>query len=139
MRFNKNREDDPTISMAPLIDIVFLLLIFFMVTSQFDLASGIPINLPNISEGISDEDEKESITLAIDNSSSIFFEDELIEQERLKELLLGLVAEKGELNLILEADREVPHGEVVKIMDLAQGSGIRSIVIAARWKSEALI
>ena len=48
MRFKKQKEEEPMISIAPLIDILFLLLIFFMVTSHFDIASGVQINLPDV-------------------------------------------------------------------------------------------
>ena len=61
MRFKKFREEEPRVSIAPLIDIVFLLLIFFMVTSHFDIASGIRINLPKVAKRIIGEENRMDI------------------------------------------------------------------------------
>jgi len=139
MRFKKNREEEPRISIAPLIDIVFLLLIFFMVTSQFDIAAGIQVDLPKVSEGLTDDESGETITLAIDKSSRIYFEDESIDILTLRDLLQGALDKNNHVNLVLEADKEVEHGEVVQVMDLAHSIGIQSIIIAARWKSDKLL
>ena len=139
MRFKKSREEEPRISIAPLIDIVFLLLIFFMVTSQFDIAAGIQVDLPKVSEGLTDDESGETITLAIDKSSRIYFEDESIDILTLRDLLQGALDKNNHVNLVLEADKEVEHGEVVQVMDLAHSIGIQSIIIAARWKSDKLL
>ena len=56
MRFKKKREEEITIGIAPLIDIVFLLLIFFMVTSHFDIVSGVRIQLPKVTKKILNEE-----------------------------------------------------------------------------------
>ena len=138
MRFKKFREEEPRVSIAPLIDIVFLLLIFFMVTSHFDIASGIRINLPKVAKRITGE-EQNRITLIIDRSANIYLEGKKIEQKTLQERLQDLVNEKGIFYLILQADKDVTHGKVVEIMDLAKSAGVQSIIIAARWKSEELI
>ena len=138
-RFKKSREEEPRISIAPLIDIVFLLLIFFMVTSQFDIAAGIQVDLPKVSEGLTDDESGETITLAIDKSSRIYFEDESIDILTLRDLLQGALDKNNHVNLVLEADKEVEHGEVVQVMDLAHSIGIQSIIIAARWKSDKLL
>ena len=138
MRFKKFREEEPRIGIAPLIDIVFLLLIFFMVTSHFDISSGIRINLPKVAKRIIGE-EQDKITLIIDRSAQIYLEGKKIEQKILQERLQSLMNEKGLFVLILQADKDVRHGKVVEIMDLAKGAGVQSIIIAARWKSEELI
>ena len=138
MRFKKFREEEPRVSIAPLIDIVFLLLIFFMVTSHFDISSGIRINLPKVAKRIIGE-EQDTITLIIDRSAQIYLEGKKIEQKTLQERLQSLVNEERIFSLILQADKDVKHGKVVEIMDLAKSAGVQSIIIAARWKSEELI
>ena len=139
MRFKKQKEEEPRISIAPLIDILFLLLIFFMVTSHFDIASGVQINLPNVTKRIIGEDEENRITLIIDKSAQAYLEGEKIEPKALQERLQEIVKEKGLLHLVLQADKDVTHGKVVEIMDLAKNAGVSSIIIAARWKSEGLL
>ncbi|MBN2062712.1 MAG: biopolymer transporter ExbD [Deltaproteobacteria bacterium] len=139
MKFKKAKEEEPGISIAPLIDILFLLLIFFMVTSHFDIASGVKIDLPLVGKKIVSEENEDRITLIIDKSGNSYLEGEKIEHDKIEERLKNLVNDKGLIYLILQADKDVSHGKVVEIMDLAKGIGIHSIIIAARWKSKELI
>lgn len=139
MRFKKQKEEEPSISIAPLIDILFLLLIFFMVTSHFDIASGVQINLPDVTKRIIGEEEENRITLIIDKSAQAYLEGEKIEVKELQERLQEIIKEKGLLHLVLQADKDVTHGKVVEIMDLAKNAGVSSIIIAARWKSDGLL
>lgn len=139
MRFVKTREEEPTIGIAPLVDIVFLLLIFFMVTSHFDIASGVKITLPEIAQRMLNGEDNNKITLVIDQSSETYLEGEKISLKDLRQRLHNLVNEKGDLYLVLQADKDVRHGKVVEIMDLAKSVGVRSIIIAAKWKSKTLL
>jgi biopolymer transport protein ExbD len=135
MRFRKPREDEIRLSIAPLIDIVFLLLIFFMVTSHFDVASGVRISLPKVAKRILNQ-EKNRITLVIDKSGHTYLEGKRMDMKALQEKMKKLVKEKGIFQVILQADKDVSHGKVVQIMDLAKTAGAHSIIIAARWKPE---
>jgi len=139
MRFKKDREEETRLGIAPLIDIVFLLLIFFMVTSHFDIATGVRIRLPNVSKKIFSEDNKNKITLVIDKSAQTYLEGKKIHQKTLQKKLQNLVKKGVIFHLILQADKDVPHGKVVQIMDLAKRAGVHSIIIAARWKSERIL
>jgi len=123
------------LGITPLIDIVFLLLIFFMVTSHFHVASGVPIRLPKVTQNTY-EKKRHEIILAIDKMGRIYLKREKVE---LKELGVKLrdIVEKGDLiQLILQADKDVKHGKVVQVMDLAKSAGIPSIVIAAQWEPD---
>lgn len=120
---------------TPLIDIVFLLLIFFMLTSHFNVVSGLPIKLPEFSHKAY-ENKDHKIKLAIDRKGRIFFKDERIELKDLYLKLQGIVEKDSLAYLVLEADKDVRHGRVVQIMDLAKTSGVCSIIIAARWRPE---
>ncbi len=135
MRFRKVKEEEVVLSIAPLIDIVFLLLIFFMVTSHFDVASGVRIRLPKVTKEFFNQ-EKNKIKLIIDQSGQAYLEGKKVDMATLQKRIEYLVNEKGMLFLILQADKDVKHGRVVQVMDLAKTAGIHSIIIAARWKSE---
>ncbi|MBW1850145.1 MAG: biopolymer transporter ExbD [Deltaproteobacteria bacterium] len=135
MRFRRLKEEEPMLGITPLIDIVFLLLIFFMVTSHFHVASGVPIRLPKVTQNTY-EKKRHEIILAIDKMGRIYLKREKVE---LKELGVKLrdIVEKGDLiQLILQADKDVKHGKVVQVMDLAKSAGIPSIVIAAQWEPD---
>jgi len=139
MKFRKIKEEEPRISIAPLVDILFLLLIFFMVTSHFDIASGVRINLPKVTKRIINGEEENRITLIVDKSAQIYLEGKKVEPEVLLGLLKEYVKERGFLDLVLQADKDVSHGNVVEIMDLAKSAGVNSIIIAAQWKAEGLL
>ncbi|MFC1839931.1 ExbD/TolR family protein [Thermodesulfobacteriota bacterium] len=139
MRFRKKKEDEPRISIAPLVDIVFLLLIFFMVTSHYDIASGVRIKLPKVTKKAESPDDENKIVLLVDKSANIFIEGKKIDIESLKARLGEEVKKRGIIQLVLQADIDVRHGKVVEIMDYAKSAGINSIVIAARWRSKELL
>ncbi len=135
MRFIRGRkEDEPRLGIAPLIDIVFLLLIFFMVTSHFDLASGVRLQLPEMSSRLSEEPAQE-ITVIIDRSGDTYLEGEKVTGDDLEERLRQAVQEQGLERIILQADKESLHGSVLGVIDLARSAGVRSVIIAARWSS----
>ena len=135
MRFRKIKEEEIRLSIAPLIDIVFLLLIFFMVTSHFDVASGVRIRLPEVAKKFFNQEE-DKITLVIDKSGGIYLKGKRVEMKILRKRLENLVKGKDLVHLFLQADKDVKHGKVVQVMDLAKSTGFHSIIIAARWKSE---
>jgi biopolymer transport protein ExbD len=138
MRFKKKREEEITIGIAPLVDIVFLLLLFFAISYHFDIASGVQINLPKMSRTISGDNDEKRVTLIIDRSANIYLEGKKIDLKTLSERIQGYVQEQGLVKLVLQADKDVSHGTVVEVMDVAKSAGVDSIIIAARWKSEGL-
>ena len=135
MRFRKAKEEEPRLGITPLIDVVFLLLIFFMLTSHFHVASGIPIRLPKIAQKTYDTGDKK-IIMIVDKKNRIYLEGEKVDIKQLADRLRDLIKEKGLAHLILQADRDVRHGKVVQIMDIAKREGVSSIIIAAQWEPE---
>jgi len=133
MRFKKSREEETRLSIAPLIDIVFLLLIFFMVTSHFDVASGVRIRLPRATKRVLNQ-ENAKVALVIDKSGGIYLKGKKTDMKTLPQKLKDLVTEKDLVHLVLKADKDVRHGRVVEVMDVAKAAGIQTIIIAAKWK-----
>jgi len=135
MKFQRSSQEEPALGIAPLIDIVFLLLIFFMVTSHFDVASGVRIKLPQVSKVIFDRQDNK-VTVLIDQEGQAYFEGKPVDMKALGERLGQLVQEKGVVQLIVQADKDVKHGVVVETMDLAKTAGVHSIVISAQWRPQ---
>jgi biopolymer transport protein ExbD len=136
MRFRQPKKEDISlgVSIAPLIDIVFLLLIFFMLTSRFDIISGIDIQLPGVS-GRKSEQPVYTMTVTIDEKGNCYLQKKRLTLKNLYRKLQEHNSKK-KVNLVLNADRNAKHGHVVRIMDLAKKAGIDSIMIAAQWKEE---
>lgn len=137
MKFKMKREEEMTVGIAPIVDIVFLLLLFFAITYHFDIASGVRIDLPKVTQKAAD-DELNKVTLIINKSGDIYLFGEKIDQDSLKKEIELLVEERGTLSVVLQADKDVSHGKVVQVMDTAKSAGISSIIISARWKSGEL-
>ena len=133
MRFKKVKDEEPRLGITPLIDIVFLLLIFFMVTSHFHVASGVSIKLPTVAQKVFNKDG-EKIILMIDKEGCTYLKGEKIDLKTLSIELRALVEKEGLVHLLLEADKDVTHGKVVQVMDLAKTAGVLSIIIAANWE-----
>lgn len=135
MKFGKVREEEPRLGIAPLVDIVFLLLIFFMLTSHFEIASGVRIQLPKVAQKVYDNQETK-VTVLIDRTGKIYFRGKKLSLKELKNRMEKVVEQNGIVHLILQADQDARHGRVVDVMDIAKSAGVRSIIIAARWKSQ---
>ena len=117
--------------MTPMVDVLFLLLIFFMLSSSFVQVSGIKVDLPEISYGSNLGVEKFVVT--IDETSNIFFNDQPIGRwDFLKEKLsqLGSRSESG--TIVLRADDKTPFGTVAKVMSLAEEANLSVFVVTVQ-------
>lgn len=133
----KNRRSRITanVDMTPMIDIVFQLIVFFLVSTTFAVVPGIKINLPQstTSEGTS----VQGITIYADKDGVMFFNDKEVSMENLGQELLSFdigTSKKEEFPVSLEADSEVTNGTIVKIFDVIRQSGFS--LINLRTKSE---
>ena len=119
--------------MIPMIDMVFLLLIFFALTSTFEVQRFLELNLPKGSSGI-ELKKTEKLTLSISKENQITLENELIElpelEAKLKEVMIG----DTEVTLVIKGDENVPHGRVVELMDIANAAGVRKIMVTVSRK-----
>ena len=120
------------INITSLIDVLFLLLIFFMVSSTFLEKPGMDLELPDADTAVLKE--VKDIVLQIDRDAQFFMNGEQVEQNALPELFLEQHKINPGVSLILRADRRVSHGLVVSIMDLAKKTGIKKLVIATSEK-----
>ena len=123
------------VDMTPMIDIVFQLIVFFLVSTTFAVVPGIKLNLPQstTSEGTS----VQGITIYADKDGVMFFNDKEVSMENLGQELLSFdigTSKKEEFPVSLEADSEVTNGTIVKIFDVIRQSGFS--LINLRTKSE---
>ena len=114
------------LDIAPLIDIIFLLLIFFMLTSSFIFQPGIKINLPKAltSEVI----QRENLVIVVTEDSSIYIDDREITDEELASRIK--IAGKKSKPILIKADSRASLGRVVELWDLCRVEGVQKINIA---------
>jgi len=111
----KNRDNSGGIDIAPMLDMVFILLIFFVVTSSFVRETGVDVNKPKASSA--EELARESILIGLSREGTIHINESQVDLRTLKTILQQMVAEKPERAAIIVADREAPGGKIVDILD----------------------
>ncbi|MDP3142501.1 MAG: biopolymer transporter ExbD [Candidatus Omnitrophota bacterium] len=125
-RHNKVEHGLTQIDIAPLIDMVFQLLIFFMLTSSFIFQTGIKINLP---KAITSEVlQEESKVIVISSENVIYLNDKVVTLKEL-EKVLRLAAKKNS-PLLIKADRRASLGRIVDVWDLCRDVGLSKVNIA---------
>jgi biopolymer transport protein ExbD len=112
-------------SMASMTDLVFLLLIFFMLTSTLVTSSALDVILP---KSKAQSVNKASITVTIDAALKVSVNDAVVPMDQLEVQLLSLASQDPERLVILRADESVPTGETVKIMDIAYRNRLKLVL-----------
>jgi biopolymer transport protein ExbD len=132
MLFRKRRRIIPQVNITSLIDVVLLLLIFFMISTTFVTQPGIRVNLPKAATKVKNvSQESNTVVIAADNT--IFINRQKIRDvQELRTILSKLRKEQQGDLIIVKADESVAHGVVVGVMDIAKMSGFSRIAIATR-------
>ena len=133
MKLQAHIKEEPTVDLTSLIDVVFLLLIFFMVSTTFEHQAVLKVDLPEASAIEAPSEQPDRLELVIDSTGLMFLNDRqlLDSDERTLRAAFELTAgEKRDLPLILRADRLTPHHFVVTAMDVAGQLGFRNLSIA---------
>ena len=128
----------PEVQMAPLIDIVFLLLIFYAVTTQFVTDQRLKLKLPEAktaeSEGMGREEMPPEVKVAADGTVWIY--DVIVPEGELEDQMRALVERSSDKAIILKGDREADYGVVVKVLDTARQVGATMIQMSAQRPPE---
>ena len=136
MKFKTKREGiRSNVDMTPMIDIVFQLILFFLVSTTFATLPGIKLNLPQ--SYTAESTSLMGITITADDSGALYFNDKEVSMTGLGEELLSFdtgTTKKEEFPVSLEADSEVTNGTIVSIFDIIRESGYS--VINLRTASE---
>jgi len=126
-------KEEPNVDMTSLIDVVFLLLLFFMVSTTFERQALMKVELPEAS-AVEDRTEiPEGLELVIDNEGRMYLNDQRLIDSEPRTIQAAMQQEAGEnrnIPLILRADRQTPHHYVVTAMDVAAQLGFRNLSIA---------
>ena len=132
MQFRKEEEDNFAMEMTPLIDVVFLLIIFFMVSTVFvDFSRRMDINLPTSKSSVIDEESK-SIEIEMAKDKQIFLAGKKTNILGLEQFLNKLDMKTKKQTSIIRADKVLSYGEVIEVMGLLQKAGITDISVAVK-------
>ena len=132
MNLQPDGEDEPEVNLTPLIDVVFLLLIFFMVSTTFEQQSRIQIELPEATAS-PEEHEEESIEIIIDAQGRYFIGEEQVvntELKTLKSAISKTLGDRGTVPVTIRADASTPHQAVITALDATSQLGLTQISLA---------
>ncbi len=132
MKFRVQKTEDIDLNLTPLIDVVFLLLIFFMVSTTFQKESELSVHLPEASQKPVTVDDN-ALEIAISASGQFFVNGQELTNSHLRTLrkaIKTIVAGKRDIPVVIRADAQTPHQSVVTAMDAAGQLGMRHLSIA---------
>jgi biopolymer transport protein ExbD len=126
MRLGKDKNKVSTeFNMSSMTDIVFLLLIFFMITSTMVTTNALDLVLP---KGKGKTDSNKSLSVSIDKDLQFFIDKNAVDESQLETQLLALMATNENKAIVLRAEKSVPHEKVVYVMDIAYRNQLKMVV-----------
>ena len=133
MKLQHHIKEEPTVDLTSLIDVVFLLLIFFMVSTTFERQALLKVDLPDASVVEDRVEAPESLELVIDSEGRMYLNDQRLIDSEARTIRAAMEQQAGDnrgIPLILRADRLTPHHHVVTVMDVAAQLGFTNLSIA---------
>lgn len=130
MRLLDRKQRKVVINITSLIDVVLLLLIFFMLTTSFVEQPGMKLDLPETQS--STGEKPEGLEIVVQADGNINLNGESVSLEELPDKLEEKLGQSKDKSLLLRADKEVPHGTVVQIMDIAKLKGLEKLIIGTK-------
>jgi biopolymer transport protein ExbD len=123
------KEEEAAIDMTPMLDIVFIMLIFFIVTTSFVKESGVTIMKPKALT--SDKKPKANIFIGINSSSEIYMLKKKVRIEDVRTMVETMLLENPESSIVIQADQSAKSGILLDVMDAAKAAGVKNISVAA--------
>lgn len=124
------QQDESELDITPMLDIVFIMLIFFIVTTSFVKESGIAVNSPSASSAVSQD--KASILVAINNLGDVWIDKRQVDIATVRAIIARLHANNPEGAVVIQADKAVSAETLMAVMDQVKLAGVEKIALAAK-------
>lgn len=124
----KNSKEETEINLTPMLDVVFIMLIFFIVTSSFVKEAGIEVNRP--SAKTSEQKGEANILIAIKNNDEIWIDKRMVDIRAVRSNIQRLKASNAQSSVVVQSDKDAKTGVLVKVMDQVRLAGITNISIS---------
>mgnify|MGYP000745247597 CR=1 FL=1 len=125
------KEQQYEVDITPMLDVVFILLIFFIVTATFTKESGIEVDRPQASTAM--VQEKVNILIAINANDEIWIDRRQIDIRALRPIIERLHAENPKGSVVIQADSNSRNEQLIRVMDAARAAGVYEIAIATQY------
>ncbi|MBW2716309.1 MAG: biopolymer transporter ExbD [Deltaproteobacteria bacterium] len=128
-RRRDRRKNESEVNLTPMLDVVFIMLIFFIVTASFVKESGLEISRPGAATAT--RKERGNILIAIGANDQIWMNRRQVDPRALRANIERMHAENPQGSVIIQADKDAKTGLLVKVMDAARSAGVKSVSLAA--------
>ncbi len=128
MRDNQQQEEELEINMTPMLDIVFIMLIFFIVTATFMKEAGVAVDKPEAVMG--EQQDQASIIVAVTDKDEVWVNKHVVDIKALRPLIEKLHAENPKGTVVIEADRDARAGLMVAVADAIQAAGVPKVAVS---------
>ncbi len=122
-------DEESSVDITPMLDVVFIMLIFFIVTATFIKEAGIDVDKPSAATAI--VQEKASILVAIDANNNVWINRRQVDVRSVRSIIERLHAENPKGTVVIQADRESKNDTLVHVMDASRRAGVYDIALAA--------
>jgi biopolymer transport protein ExbD len=127
---NSSDEEESEVNLTPMLDVVFIMLIFFIVTASFIKESGIDVNRPEAATATKQEDA--NILIAISDNNEIWIDRRQVDPRAVRANIERLHAENPKGSVVIQADKKSYNETLVTVMDAARSAGVTNVSLAAR-------
>ncbi len=127
---NSSENDEADIDITPMLDVVFIMLIFFIVTATFVKESGIDVNRPDAATAV--KKEKANILIAINEKNEIWIDRRMVDIRSVRPNIERLHAENPQGSVVIQADKKSYTETLIQVMDAARSAGVYNVAIAAQ-------
>jgi biopolymer transport protein ExbD len=135
MRIQRRSIKKARIEIIPMIDTIFFLLVFFMIsTLSMTQFKGMAVNLPKAASG--EQASAESAAITIDKDGRLFLNQQAVDKAALGDALKQQLANNAEMLVVINADDGVAHGQVVEVMDIVRAASAVKMAIAVKPKEQ---
>ncbi len=135
MKVSARKKTKPVVDLSPMLDVIFQLILFFLVSTTFNLLPAINVNLPKSST--SSGAESSGITISVEENGSLWFNDEKVSEKKLSDLLSNFDTkeiERKNFPVLISADENVKNGKIVELFDIIRMSGFSSVSLRTSGK-----
>ncbi|MDN7125132.1 ExbD/TolR family protein [Pseudidiomarina terrestris] len=123
-------EEEAQIDMTPMLDVVFIMLIFFIVTASFVKEAGIDVNRPEAATAV--QKDRANILVAISDTGEIWINKRQVDARAVQANIERLYAENPQGSVVIQADKKATTETLIKVMDAARAAGVFDVSIAAQ-------
>ncbi|MCL5042381.1 MAG: biopolymer transporter ExbD [Gammaproteobacteria bacterium] len=129
MRRHSSSDEDPGIDLTPMLDVVFIMLIFFIVTSSFIRESGITVQSPSASSAT--EQTRGNILIAVNPQGEIWIDRQVVDIRAVRATVERLRVDQPDSSVVVQADQDARSGLVIQVMDQVRLAGVADVALAA--------